>query len=305
MTCKPRILDGGLATELEERGFQLQEEPLWSAKILHTNPKAIKDVHHRYLQSGSDVITTATYQASMEGFIKHLDLKPEEAEQLLMSGVQIAKETAADFMSSCTTADRKEPLVAGSVGPYGAFLHDGSEYTGNYESWMSIEELKDWHRPQVRCLVAAGADLIAMETIPCLKEAEALVELLREFPDTKAWLSFSCKDTQCISDGNKFFQAVQVASKSTQLVAVGVNCSPPALVKPLLESAKSYKAPSMSWVVYPNSGEGWDPKTGWKTEERMPFTKLSIEWKEQGALWIGGCCRIGPADITELRSLLI
>ncbi|KAL7832595.1 hypothetical protein SRHO_G00296130 [Serrasalmus rhombeus] len=304
-TSKPFILDGGLATELEARGFQLQGDPLWSAKILYTHPKAIKDVHYRFLQCGSDVITTATYQATIEGFTKHLGLKPEEAEQLLMSGVQIAKETATDFTSSCKTADRKVPLVAGSVGPYGAFLHDGSEYTGVYESWMSVEELKDWHRPQVRCLVAAGADLIAMETIPSLKEAEALVELLREFPDAKAWLSFSCKDSLSISDGNKFSEAVEVASKSTQLVAVGVNCSPPALVKPLLDSAKSQKAASMSWVVYPNSGEGWDPSTGWKIEKRVPFTELSIEWKEQGALWIGGCCRIGPADIMELRSRLI
>ncbi|XP_066521686.1 homocysteine S-methyltransferase YbgG-like isoform X2 [Hoplias malabaricus] len=301
----PFILDGGLATELEERGFQLQADPLWSAKILYTDPKAIKDVHYRFLQCGSDVITTATYQATIEGFIKYLGLKPEDAEELLMSGVQIAKETATDFMSSCATSDRRVPLVAGSLGPYGAFLHDGSEYTGAYEKWMSVEELKDWHRPQVRCLVAAGADLIAMETVPSLKEAEALVELLREFPDAKAWLSFACKDTQSISDGNKFSQAVQVANKSTQLLAVGVNCSPPDLVKPLLESAKSHKAPNMSWVVYPNSGEDWEPSKGWKTDKRMPFSDLSLEWKEQGALWIGGCCRVGPADIMELRSVLI
>lgn len=304
MTSKPLILDGGLATELEEIGFQLQEDPLWSAKVLYTDPQAIKDVHYRFLQSGADVITTATYQATLEGFFKHLELKPEQAEELLISGVQIAKDTAALFTANCTAADRAVPLVAGSVGPYGAFLNDGSEYTGNYQSRMSVEELKNWHRPQIRCLVAARADLIAMETIPCLKEVEALVELLREFPNTKAWMSLSCKDTQCISGGDKFFQAVELAGRSTQLVAVGVNCSAPSLVTPLLESAQSHKAPNMSWVVYPNSGEDWDPKTGWKSK-RMPFTELSAEWKEQGALWIGGCCRIGPADITELRNRLI
>ncbi|XP_076871175.1 homocysteine S-methyltransferase YbgG isoform X2 [Brachyhypopomus gauderio] len=300
----PLILDGGLATELEKRGFHIQEDALWSAKILYTNPKAIKEVHYGFLECGSDVITTATYQASIEGFLKHLGLKPEEAEQLLMSGVQLAKDTATDFMSNCTTPDRKAPLVAGSLGPYGAFLHDGSEYTGAYANHLSVEELKDWHRPQVRCLVAAGADIIAMETIPSLKEAEALVELLREFPDTKAWLAFSCKDSQCISDGNKFSEAVQLASKSTQLVAVGVNCSPPALVKPLLESAKSQKIDNTSWVVYPNSGETWDPTTGWQAGPRASFTELSVEWKDQGALWIGGCCRIGPDDIKELKRQL-
>ncbi|GAA6102547.1 homocysteine S-methyltransferase YbgG [Tachysurus ichikawai] len=304
MACTPFILDGGISTELEERGFQIQGDPLWSARILYTNPNAVKDVHYSFLQCGSDILTTATYQASIEGFTKHLGLKPEEAEELLMSGVRVARESITDFMANGLTADRKVPSVAGSVGPYGAFLHDGSEYTGVYASSMSVEELKNWHRPQIHSLVAAGVDLLALETIPSLKEAEALVELLREFPDAKAWLSFSCKDTQCISDGNKFAKAVQVASNSSQLVAVGVNCSPPALVTPLLESAKSYKAADMNWVVYPNSGEDWDPSTGWKTQHRIPFAELSVEWKEQGALWIGGCCRISPADIAQLKSRL-
>ncbi|KAK2889194.1 hypothetical protein QQF64_028706 [Cirrhinus molitorella] len=305
MDTSPFILDGGLATELEASGFQLQGDPLWSARILHTNPQAIKDVHYRYLQSGSDVITTATYQASIEGFVRYLGLRPEEAQQMIMSGVQLAKETVREFMSnSPVSEDRREPVVAGSVGPYGAFLHDGSEYTAAYEDKMTVEELKDWHRPQIQCLVKAGADLVAMETIPGLKEAEALVEVLREFPEAKAWLSFSCKDIHNISSGRAFSEAVQVACRSSQLVAVGVNCCPAPLVKPLLESAKSQKKADLSWVVYPNSGEEWDPKTGWKTEKRTSFAKLSLDWKEQGALWIGGCCRVGPADITELKQQL-
>ncbi|XP_056102349.1 homocysteine S-methyltransferase YbgG isoform X1 [Rhinichthys klamathensis goyatoka] len=305
MDPSPLILDGGLATELEASGFQLQGDPLWSARLLHTNPQAIKDVHYRFLQSGSDVITTATYQATIEGFVKYLGLRPEEAQQMMMSGVQLAKETVREFMSySPKSENRREPLVAGSVGPYGAFLHDGSEYTGAYEDKMTLEELKDWHRPQIQCLVKAGADLVAMETIPGLKEAEALVEVLKEFPEIKAWLSFSCKDIHNISSGRSFSEAVQVACRSTQLVAVGVNCCPASLVKPLLESAKSHKKADLSWVVYPNSGERWDPKTGWITEKQTSFAKLSLDWKEQGALWIGGCCRVGPADITALKQQL-
>uniref|UniRef100_A0A673HBE5 Homocysteine S-methyltransferase YbgG-like n=1 Tax=Sinocyclocheilus rhinocerous TaxID=307959 RepID=A0A673HBE5_9TELE len=300
MDPSPFILDGDLLstiTSLITHILYLQGDPLWSARILHSNPQAIKDVHY----SGSDVITTATYQASIEGFVKYLDLRPEEAQQMIMSGVQLAKETVREFMSHSTVSDRREPVVAGSVGPYGAFLHDGSEYTGAYEDKMTVEELKDWHRPQIQCLVKA--DLVAMETIPSLKEAEALVEVLREFPEAKTWLSFSCKDIQNISSG-RFSEAVQVACRSSQLVAVGVNCCPAPLVKPLLESAKSLKKADLSWVVYPNSGEEWDPKTGWKTKKRTSFAKPSLDWKEQGALWIGGCCRVGPADITELKEHL-
>jgi homocysteine S-methyltransferase len=87
----------------------------------------------------------------------------------------------------------KMPSIAGSIGPYGASLHDGSEYSGSYADSVTKEFLMEWHRPRVQALVEAGVEYLALETIPCLKEGEALVELLREFPRQKAWLSFSCK----------------------------------------------------------------------------------------------------------------
>ncbi|XP_059196400.1 homocysteine S-methyltransferase [Centropristis striata] len=299
----PLILDGGLATELEAHGAKLQGDPLWSARLLQTNPQAIKDAHYRFLLSGADVITTATYQASVAGFISHLEVSPERARELLMSGVQLAKDAVETFVSDTRPTGQRSPLVAGSVGPYGAFLHNGSEYTGAYAEDMSVEELKDWHRPQMDSLAAAGADLIAFETIPSIKEAEALLELLREFPNSKAWLSFSCKDGKCISDGSAFTHAVQVANRSTQLVAVGVNCCSPALVEPLLDSASSLLSPDMSWVAYPNSGEDWDSEQGWLTSGKTSalIPELSHTWMKQGAALIGGCCRISPAHIAELR----
>ncbi|XP_008291541.1 homocysteine S-methyltransferase 1 [Stegastes partitus] len=297
----PLILDGGLATELEAQGAKLQGDPLWSARLLQTDPQAIKDAHYSFLLSGADVITTATYQASISGFIEHLDVSSEGARELLMSGVHLAKETVTRF-----DCGHRRLLVAGSVGPYGAFLHDGSEYTGAYAQEMSVEELKVWHRPQIDSLAAAGADLIAFETIPSIKEAEALVELLREFPDCKAWLSFSCKDGKCISDGSLFTDAVQVSSRSTQLLAVGVNCCSPDVVEPLLDSARTLLSPDLSWVVYPNSGEEWDTERGWKTSEKTSAWRpeLSDTWVKQGAALIGGCCRVGPAQVAELRSKL-
>ncbi|XP_062306713.1 homocysteine S-methyltransferase [Osmerus eperlanus] len=301
----PLVLDGGLATELEATGLKLQGDPLWSARILHTNPQAVKDAHSRFLCSGADVITTATYQASIQGFITHLGMNSEEAGELLMSGVRLAREAVQQFTTDNPSPERQVPLVAGSVGPYGAYLHDGSEYTGVYAEEMSVEELKAWHRPQIQCLVAAGADLVAMETIPSVKEAEALVELLREFPNAAAWLAFSCKDETRVSDGRRFTEAVQVASRSKQVVGVGVNCCPPGLVTPLLASAVTQKTPDFGWVAYPNSGEGWDVESGWRPSENIvPIAELCVEWMTQGASLIGGCCRIRPAQIAELRQQL-
>lgn len=302
---RPLILDGGLATQLEAQGFQLQGDPLWSARLLHTNPEAIKDVHYRFLLSGSDVITTATYQASVSGFVQHVGVTSERARALLMSGVHLAKDTVQKFVSE-NQAGQTHALVAGSMGPYGAFLLDGSEYTGAYAKDMSVEDLKAWHRPQIECLTAAGADLIAFETVPSIKEGEALVQLLREFPNTQAWLSFSCKDEKSISDGSLFTDAVEVALKCSQLLAVGVNCCSPELVQPLLESAKGLMTPDMSWVVYPNSGEDWDRHQGWKASEKRSasLTEFCETWRMQGAGLIGGCCRIGPTHISLIRQVL-
>ncbi|XP_037626645.1 homocysteine S-methyltransferase [Sebastes umbrosus] len=299
----PLILDGGLATELESQGAKLKGDPLWSARLLHTDPQAIRDAHYRFLLSGADVITTATYQACIPGFISHLDVSADGARQLLMSGVQLARDAVERFVSDTRPAGRWRPLVAGSVGAYGAFLLDGSEYTGAYADDMTVDEFKVWHRPQLEGLAAAGADLIAFETIPSIKEAEALVELLREFPNSKAWIAFSCKDGRCISDGSPFTDAVRVANRSTQLVAVGVNCCSAALVEPLLDSAGSLLSPDLSWVVYPNSGEDWDTEQGWLTSGNTSASipDLSHTWMKQGAALIGGCCRIGPAHIAALR----
>ncbi|XP_078077868.1 homocysteine S-methyltransferase YbgG isoform X2 [Mustelus asterias] len=299
------VVDGALATELEAAGLDLQGDRLWSARVLQTNPQAIKNVHARYLCSGADVITTATYQATVEGFVKYLCLKSDEAVLLLQSGVQLAKEAIDEFLSEYKGSGKGKPLIAGSIGPYGAFLNDGSEYSGSYVESMTKEELKAWHRPQLQSLITAGVDLIAMETVPSQKEGEALVELLREFPNSKAWLSFSIKDEQCISHGEKFNDAVKFAIASDQLVAVGLNCCPPDLVSPLLSTANKNRGPKGGWIVYPNSGETWNPSTRWENKPiNNQLARFAVEWKELGAKWIGGCCRTTPADIAELRDTL-
>ncbi|KAM3933568.1 uncharacterized protein RB166_001327 isoform 2-T2 [Leptodactylus fuscus] len=299
MAEKVTVLSGGLSTELEAAGLLIQGDPLWSARLLHTNPEAIKTVHTNFLKSGANVLSTATYQASIEGFNQHLGLNFDDATNLFTVAVQQAKESAERFTK------KRKITIAGSIGPYGAFLHDGSEYTGNYVKGMSIEELKDWHRIQMQCLSAAGIDLFAFETIPSQKEAEALVQLMREFPNNKAWLSYSCQSTSQTSFGDTFDEAVNVVAKSNQLVAVGVNCCSPAFVSPLLTLANTKQSQKIDWIVYPNSGEKWDHNQGWQgLNADKAISEYAIEWVQLGARWIGGCCRTTPSDIASIREIL-
>ncbi|KAE8625852.1 hypothetical protein XENTR_v10006414 [Xenopus tropicalis] len=294
-----KILSGGLSTELENSGFLLQGDPLWSARLLQTNPQAIKNVHTSFLKSGAEVLSTATYQASVKGFQEHLGLSIDEVAELFHVGVRLAKEAAAEIK------DNRNILIAGSIGPYGAFLSDGSEYTGNYLRNMSVEELKDWHRLQMQCLASAGIELFALETIPGQKEAEALLELLREFPNTNAWLSYSCRDMSSTSYGDAFEKAVGIAHKSKQLVAVGMNCCPPTFVSSLLTSANKNRGLDIGWIVYPNSGKIWDHNLGWQgggTEKTL--SEYALEWVNLGAKWIGGCCTTTPSAIATLLHTL-
>ena len=295
------ILDGALATELERRGANLNDA-LWSAKILLENPELIRQVHYDYLVAGADVITTASYQATFEGFARR-GLDREQAAELMRLSVRLALEARDAFWAeSANRMGRLRPLVAASVGPYGAYLADGSEYRGDYG--LSAAALMDFHRPRMAVLAASGVDLLACETLPCQIEGEALLALLAEFPTTPAWLSFSCRSGEEVSDGGSFASCAALADRSEQVVAVGVNCTAPRYVEDLLEVARS--ATQKPLLCYPNSGEAWDPLNNcWiGTTGVTDFHTPAQRWHAAGASLIGGCCRTTPEDIRDMREAL-
>lgn len=291
------VLDGALATELERRGCNL-DDPLWSARILIERPELIRAVHADYFAAGADCAITASYQATFAGFAR-IGLSEAEAAELMARSVRLAAEARDAFWATGPTG-RPKPLVAASVGPYGAFLADGSEYRGNYG--LSEDELIAFHRPRMAALLAAGADLLACETIPCLEEALALLRLLDEFPHARAWISFSARDEAHISQGQRLEDCIAAIGAHPQLVAVGVNCTVPAFVPALVRAARA--ASALPIVVYPNSGERYDPATnGWVGEASCAdFAAQAREWYTAGARLIGGCCRTTPAHISELAS---
>lgn len=291
------VLDGGLATELEKRGADL-DHFLWSARLLAEAPELIGQVHQDYLAAGADVIATATYQASYGGF-QRAGFDRAEAERLMRLSVELAVQARERFCSSSENReDRLPPLIAASMGPYGACLHDGSEYHGNYD--IGRQALLEFHRPRMDLLAETAADLFAFETIPSREEAEVLIELMGDYPDLQAWLGFSCRDGQHVSHGELFADCAALADASGQIVAVGINCTPPQYVTALLESARSVRTPL---VVYPNSGEHWVAQDNrWAGQECGVFPVS--DWYARGARLIGGCCRTGPEDIRSIRAEL-
>jgi homocysteine S-methyltransferase len=294
------ILDGGLATELERRGADLRD-PLWSAKVLVENPVLIRQVHRDYLEAGADVVTSASYQASFEGLSRR-GLKSEQAAALMRSSVRLACEARADFLASAPALRAQEitPLVAASVGCYGAVLHDGSEYRGTYG--LSVVQLADWHRRRVEVLADSGADLLACETIPCRVEAEALARVLGEFPEVPAWVSFSCRDAEHVCHGETLAECVQVLETARNVVAVGINCTAPRWVDGLLRSVAAQTSKLL--LAYPNSGASWDAvQSCWRNDEAsMDWAEAACRWHAAGARLIGGCCRTTPATIREIAA---
>lgn len=295
------ILDGGLATELEARGLEL-DAGLWSARLILDDPAAIRRLHHDYLVAGADCVVSSTYQATLPGLMAQ-GLTGLEAERALRASVDLAREARDAFWDErANRPGRVRPLVAASVGPYGAYLADGSEYTGDYD--LDERELEDFHRDRLEILAEAGADLLACETIPSAAEARVLVGLLEE-AGASAWVSFCCRDGEHLGEGSDFAAAAIAAAASPSVLAVGVNCTAPRFVDELV--GRLGERVGKPLVAYPNSGEGWDAESRrWTPAAGEPaLADAAPGWVERGARLVGGCCRTRPSDIDRLRRRLL
>lgn len=296
------ILDGGLATALEARGFDL-DDPLWSARLLIEDPEAVRDVHREYLEAGADCIATISYQASLPGLLRR-GIREEEALALLRRASTLAVEARDSFWSIPEhRTGRRRPLVAASVGPYGAFLADGSEYSGDYP--VTDQALYDFHRDRWHLFAGGPADLLACETIPSLREVSVLLELLRETPDRWAWISLSCRDGAHLWDGTPVEEVARLCEPVPNLAALGLNCTKPGFIRSLLDRLRG--GTDKPLLAYPNAGEEYDVSSRSWTATGRPrdWTGEAPGWVEAGARGVGGCCRVGPDRIRYLRSVLV
>jgi homocysteine S-methyltransferase len=284
------ILDGGLSTELEARGHDVSSA-LWSARLLRDDPAAVVAAHAAFAAAGAQVATTASYQATVEGF-GAAGVDAAEARRLIASSVALARECQGDGW------------VAGSVGPYGAMLADGSEYTGAYVDGLDLARLRAFHRPRMELLAEAGADVLACETVPAAAEAEALIAEADAL-GVPIWLSLT---TVTGNDGvvrtRRGERAADVFAMTAgvdEVVAVGVNCTDPAGMGPAIEAAARSGKPV---VVYPNSGEDWDAVArAWTGSPGIDVDAVP-RWVEAGARLVGGCCRVRPGHIAALARMI-
>jgi len=304
------VLDGGFATELE-RGGAVLDSRLWSAKLIADDPGALAKVHRAFLEAGADCIETATYQASFPGF-ESLDVAHEEAERLMLEAVALAVGAVDEFWAiDGNRAGRLRPLVAASLGPYGAFLADGSEYDGRYGVGRDV--LERFHRDRLNVMASSAADLIAFETIPSFAEVEVILGILDETPDVWAWLSFSCQDGEHLNDGTPIRNAVAACARQDRIAAVGVNCTPPRFMSGLISEMRAET--NLPVAIYPNSGEVYDAVSkSWSglvgtgvagAEFGGTWGEAAAEWVEAGASLVGGCCRVTTADIAGVRSRVV
>jgi homocysteine S-methyltransferase len=290
------VLDGGMASELEYLGANING-PLWSAHVLEDSPEKIIAVHRAYIEAGADIIETSSYQVSRMGYAE-IGIDPARADAALLRSVALARQAAAFF-------PRTQVLIAASLGPYGAALHNAAEYHGNYA--CTFNDLVEFHADRVNVLANAKGrevpDLLAFETLPSLAEAEAIGQALAPHPELAAWFAFTCRDEQHVAHGELLRQCATAVAAFPQTIAIGINCTHPSLISALI--AELGAASDKPIVVYPNSGEGWDAQnrcwTG--TSDPAAYGIKAKEWLTAGAQIIGGCCRTRPAHIREITQL--
>ncbi|OMO51671.1 Homocysteine S-methyltransferase [Corchorus capsularis] len=302
------VIDGGFATQLESHGASIND-PLWSALCLIKDPDLIKKVHLEYLEAGADILVTSSYQATIPGFLSR-GLSLEEGQSLLKKSVKLAVEARDKFWDakgSVPGNSYNRALVAASIGSYGAYLADGSEYSGCYGPEVNLDKLKDFHRRRLQVLVEAGPDLLAFETIPNKLEAQACAELLEEENiQIPSWICFSSMDGENAPSGESFMECLDILNKSEKVTAVGINCAPPHFVESLVCKFKQLTTKAI--VVYPNSGEIWDGRAKkWLPSKCFgddKFETVATRWRDSGAKLIGGCCRTTPATIRTISKAL-
>jgi|TARA_B110000881_G_C18561313_1_gene510027 homocysteine S-methyltransferase len=293
----PMILDGGLSFPIEKKGINLNSK-LWTTELLISNQKIIKDVHLKYLKAGAQFITTCSYQASIKS-LKNRGFNFEESKKIILKSITIAEEVKNIYNKKYT--NKKKILIAASIGSYGSYLSDGSEYKGNYD--VNDKIIFDFHKSKIQILENSNADVLAFEAIPSYRETKIISKILED-SKKKSWISFTCKNDLEISDGTLLAQCCKYLKNHPNIFAIGVNCTSPKYISNLIKILKN-NCGEKKIIVYPNSGKKYDSiNKNWIGKKNNSFDILLKEWIDLGVDIIGGCCGIGPNQIKKISKLI-
>ncbi|GAO99235.1 homocysteine S-methyltransferase [Fructobacillus ficulneus] len=289
------LFDSSMGLGLNNQGFDTNNA-LWTAKALITDPDKVYQVHRDFFDAGSNVTTTDSYQASSAGFANQ-GYDKAEAERLIKSSVALAQQAAKDSQGS------QEKWVAGNIGPYGAYLANGAEYTGDYD--INADQLRDFHTDRLRWLVEAGSDLLAIQTVPSFMEIKVLCDLLNDYPDIDVLFTCSLRDSHHISDGTDLREVQAVLEAQKNVIAYGFNCFKPELTEDALDYVSANAKSDKALAVAPNAGADYDPITKtWGEPNEKIFSEKAASWHAHGASWISGCCEMIPAELNNVRKVL-
>lgn len=284
----PAVLDGGLSFPLEEKKIRMNTN-LWTAELLISKPELIREVHINYIDSGAKIITTSSYQASFKS-LKKRGYSEIQSKNIILKSVEIVEEIKKNYNNKI--------IIAASIGPYGSYLADGSEYVGNYD--INEETFFDFYKKKVDLLDSSSADVLAFETIPSYKEAKVISNILKE-TKKQSWISFSCKNQKEISDGTKLEKCCEYLNNHSKIFGVGVNCTSPKYISKLISILKR-KLKNKKIIIYPNSGEIYDGKNkNWIGNSNITFESYIDEWLNLGVDILGGCCRVGTKEIKKIK----
>ncbi|CAK1247796.1 homocysteine S-methyltransferase [Fructobacillus tropaeoli] len=293
---KTILFDSSMGLGLSNQGFDTNN-PLWTAKALITDPDKVYQVHLDFFNAGSNITTTDSYQASTAGFAKQ-GLGRDEAEKLIKQSVALAEKASFD------RTGQQDKWVAGNIGPYGAYLANGAEYTGDYGE-ITDDDLRAFHEDRLQWLVEAGSDLIAVQTVPSFAEIKVLCQLLNQYPDVDVLFTCSLKDSQHISDGTDLREVQAVLETQENVIAYGFNCFKPEFTEDALDYITATATTDKAIAVAPNAGADYDPVTKtWGEPNEKIFSEKAPSWRRHGASWISGCCEMIPAELKKVRTVL-
>ncbi|MEX2143211.1 MAG: homocysteine S-methyltransferase family protein [Anaerolineales bacterium] len=278
---RPMLLDGAMGTELERRGVDIST-PLWSAIALLDSPELVEQVHQDYLQAGAELIITNTFRTHRRN-LERAGMA-EQAARLTTLAASIAQIAIRE--------SGKRAWVAGSMAP----LEDS--YIANA---LPAETYLAEHSEMAGNLAAAGVDLLLVETISTIREAQAAAQAAHA-TGLPFGVSFICKADGLMFSGEALRDAVK-AVQAHQPSFLGINCSAAPSLQKALENLRA--ATSLPIAVYANPSHTEDYQHWDETEAGQPevYAQYAQRWLEAGAQLVGGCCGTGPEHIAALSQL--